>query len=214
MKIVIEGVPIPKARARIFNKRGQFSAFDPQHEEKKLTSIRMKNKAMRECYKFDTESIYKVVMWFYIPYPSKCSLSQIKEHSWGFDNILPQKPDISNYVKFYEDAANGILWYDDSSIVDLHAFKIYSSNPRTEIDIMKYEKNEIDSMVSNFVQTYSKEEFHELMLDMDNLANCYDPDDSSIEKLFHLAKQLVSFAEIHTDKLKKILIKSKKSHIS
>lgn len=35
------------------------------------------------------------------------------------------KPDLDNYIKAIFDAANNILWKDDSQIVDLHSFKIY-----------------------------------------------------------------------------------------
>ena len=45
------------------------------------------------------------------------------------------KPDLDNLVKFLLDAGNGIVWKDDSEIVEIHAEKFYSSYPRTEIVI-------------------------------------------------------------------------------
>jgi len=36
------------------------------------------------------------------------------------------KPDISNLLKFVEDVASGVLFHDDSLIVQVHARKIYS----------------------------------------------------------------------------------------
>lgn len=36
-----------------------------------------------------------------------------------------KRPDLDNYVKAFFDAANMILWDDDSQVVDLHAFKMY-----------------------------------------------------------------------------------------
>ena len=40
------------------------------------------------------------------------------------------KPDLSNLVKAVEDAANGILWNDDSQVVILHAKKAYDWEAR------------------------------------------------------------------------------------
>jgi Holliday junction resolvase RusA-like endonuclease len=45
------------------------------------------------------------------------------------------KSDTSNYVKGIEDALNGIIYKDDSQIVDLYAAKYYSDNPRVEISV-------------------------------------------------------------------------------
>jgi Holliday junction resolvase RusA-like endonuclease len=45
------------------------------------------------------------------------------------------KPDNSNYAKGIEDALNGIIYKDDSQIVDLTISKFYSDNPRVEISI-------------------------------------------------------------------------------
>src|SRR5699024_3155797 len=52
--------------------------------------------------------------------------------------ILPtNKPDITNYVKGIEDALNGIVYADDSQIVELIARKFYSHEPRIEITIQE-----------------------------------------------------------------------------
>lgn len=43
------------------------------------------------------------------------------------------KPDATNYAKGIEDALNGIIYKDDSQIVDLQIQKYYSDNPRVEL---------------------------------------------------------------------------------
>ena len=44
-------------------------------------------------------------------------------------------PDCSNLIKLYEDALNGTIWEDDSIICEIVASKVYSDNPRTEIQV-------------------------------------------------------------------------------
>jgi Holliday junction resolvase RusA-like endonuclease len=46
-----------------------------------------------------------------------------------------KKPDLSNIVKGVEDALNGVLYKDDSQIVNLSMEKYYSEEPRLEVTL-------------------------------------------------------------------------------
>jgi Holliday junction resolvase RusA-like endonuclease len=46
-----------------------------------------------------------------------------------------KKPDCTNLVKGIEDALNGILWRDDSQLVDVSLRKVYGDPPRVVIGI-------------------------------------------------------------------------------
>ena len=46
-----------------------------------------------------------------------------------------KKKDIDNFEKFVFDCLNDLCWKDDSQIAESHAQKVYSENPRTEIQI-------------------------------------------------------------------------------
>jgi len=46
-----------------------------------------------------------------------------------------KRPDVSNMIKAIEDALNGIVYRDDSQIVDLRATKTYSPSPGVRIRI-------------------------------------------------------------------------------
>ena len=51
-------------------------------------------------------------------------------------SLLPVKrPDLDNYTKAILDGANGLLWHDDSQIVDLLLYKRYDDTPRVEITV-------------------------------------------------------------------------------
>lgn len=46
--------------------------------------------------------------------------------------------DLDNLAKNCMDAANGVLYKDDSQVYELHTYKVYSGRPRTEITILEY----------------------------------------------------------------------------
>lgn len=63
------------------------------------------------------------------------------------------RPDIDNYFKLICDALNGIMWQDDALIVEARVQKLYSNNPRTEVEIEYYDagQDEIDRSLGAMV---------------------------------------------------------------
>ncbi len=45
------------------------------------------------------------------------------------------RPDLDNLVKAVKDALNGVLWRDDSQVIELEAKKIYGNPPGVEIEV-------------------------------------------------------------------------------
>lgn len=45
------------------------------------------------------------------------------------------KPDVDNYAKGIKDACTGIIWKDDSQVVELLVRKFYSMNPRAVVKV-------------------------------------------------------------------------------
>jgi Holliday junction resolvase RusA-like endonuclease len=45
------------------------------------------------------------------------------------------KPDLDNLVKALLDACNGILYHDDSQVIEINATKEYDINPHIEIEV-------------------------------------------------------------------------------
>ena len=53
----------------------------------------------------------------------------------GAPQICIKKKDLDNLEKFVFDCLNGLAWKDDKQVAASHARKVYSENPRTEIEI-------------------------------------------------------------------------------
>lgn len=152
MKIVIPGEPIAKARHRRRKLAdGRVIDYDPQSIQKNkvaqyLTAELksrfgedMKNMVM-EASDLASSNAFALDMTLYIPIPKSDTNSVRNAKLWG---LIPhnQKPDSSNLLKFYEDAANSILYQDDSMLCHVSAKKKWSDNPRTEINIMPLKKS-------------------------------------------------------------------------
>ena len=46
-----------------------------------------------------------------------------------------KKPDLTNLVKFIEDCMTGIVYKDDCCVCETSSRKVYSNNPRIEIEV-------------------------------------------------------------------------------
>lgn len=66
----------------------------------------------------------KVVVRFYLPKPKKPKY-----------NLPAVRPDLDNYLKAFLDACTGILYEDDSQIIDLHGLKLYSETPSVYVSV-------------------------------------------------------------------------------
>lgn len=170
MKITIPGDPIPKARARVTRKG---FAYDPQDKQKKqvrkileqeLKSYYEKNENRQEGYKLAQGLPLEVDWYFYMPIPKSFNLRKKNACKWGFIKHTT-KPDRSNIEKFYEDCANGILWYDDSQIITGKIQKKYchDDKPRTEIHMKPIEESNED--VKNIVSLFSPEDISAIFED-------------------------------------------------
>lgn len=118
---VIPGLPVPLARARFGAKR----VWDAQKEVRVMTGILLANAhGNRPLFK----GPLVVHMFFYFPVPQ--SYSKKKKQSL-IHELHAFKPDLSNLVKFVEDAATGILYKDDCQISRIAAYKRYAEEPQT-----------------------------------------------------------------------------------
>lgn len=129
MKIILPGKPIPKARPRF---RGKF-AYDSQKPEKYY--IQMQMHQFVETIANGLDLPYNQRLHIDLTFHTLIPKNPSERKRMAFIGQFPEtKPDLDNLIKFYLDCGNHILWRDDKLIVDLHAKKIYSLEPRTEIE--------------------------------------------------------------------------------
>ena len=117
----------------IAQKRHRFArgfVYDPSAKDKKIAYKEIKEQFDGEPY---TDAL-KITFTFNIKRP--------KSH-WNKYSLKPsapiyntKRPDIDNYVKFYMDCMNKVVYLDDSQVIELSAKKIYNDKESfTEIVI-------------------------------------------------------------------------------
>lgn len=110
---VIEGEPVCQERPRVISRGGKSWAYDPSAKEKK---------ALGMALLAHRKDILEGDLWLDIEF---------------FVGKGRKRVDLDNLVKGFLDAANGILFRDDSQIVKITAFLWRNSDrPSTEFDVM------------------------------------------------------------------------------
>lgn len=142
---VVPGKPTPLYRPR-FSRRG---TYNPQKEALAVFSLHLHSQFSNKK-PFAGSTHLEVI--FHMPIPQ--SLSKKKQKKlFGMYHI--KRPDLSNLIKFIEDAGNEIIFTDDCLITSIDAKKIYSFEPRTEIII---KETGDDFMVSELKKDFLNEE--------------------------------------------------------
>ena len=121
----VDANPVGKQRAR-YVKRGNFvQAYTPEKTRTYETLIRdAAIEAMGTSEPLETP----VTLYLYIrvPIPKSYSKKKLEACLNGMDQPI-KKPDASNILKSIEDGMNGIVYTDDSQIINLHVTKVYST---------------------------------------------------------------------------------------
>lgn len=93
------------------------------------------------------EGAIEVDVTFYLKAPqtiSKKPTPRAKVNTWErYKKFIAEiiwhakRPDLDNYIKALLDSIGdaGCVWNDDGQVCSIHAKKVYSPNPRIEIDI-------------------------------------------------------------------------------
>ena len=128
---LVEGNPVGKGRPK-FARRGNFvSTYTPtktrDYEDLIKESARQ---AMGSAEVLETP--VTVAIYITVPIPASYSKKRTEACLNGSEQPL-KKPDASNILKSVEDGLNGVVYKDDSQIVNIHVTKVYSSQGGVDI---------------------------------------------------------------------------------
>ena len=134
----IPGSPIGQGRPKFSTINGHAKAYDPEKSRNYKAYVRiLATQAMKEN---DFEMItgpcaIKIFSYFSLPPPT---LPQFKEAALASKERPTKKPDADNIVKATLPALNGLVYKDDSCIVELSCVKYYSDVPRVEVYVDEF----------------------------------------------------------------------------
>jgi len=127
----VDGVPVPKGRARYVRRGNHISTYTP---EKTRTYETLIKDAARQAMGVSEALQTPVSLYLYIrvPIPASATKKRLQAIADGSEKPT-KKPDASNVLKSVEDGMNGVVYKDDSQIVNIHVTKVYSSEPGVDI---------------------------------------------------------------------------------
>ena len=124
----IPGQPIPWKRPG-----GVKHRFDEQKYDKMIVGLQLRHQHTSQP-KFIGSLLFDIEFHFSIP-------QKVKNKEAWLGRYVTRTPDCSNLLKFYEDAAQGILFEDDKQIVQGTFRKIYGIDPKTVIRITELKES-------------------------------------------------------------------------
>nr|DAZ31979.1 MAG TPA: Endodeoxyribonuclease RusA [Caudoviricetes sp.] len=128
--------PKPQSRPRFGRNRAYEDGKMTQWKRNCVSQLRLLNPKIIE------KGAIFVSMTFYI-YPPK-RIAEVKKKRLELESeaiYVDKRPDIDNYIKAVLDCSNEILFKDDGQVAALSSQKLYSLNPRIEIEITSLEEN-------------------------------------------------------------------------
>jgi len=137
MKFVIYGEPKAKKRHKTFRRGNYVGQYNPSVEDE--NNIR----SQLIPHKPNTPLVGSLKLRLNIYKKIPKSFSKKKRIMAEKGEIRPDgRPDLDNYIKLFKDAANSILWKDDSQIVEYlpGTGKYYSETPRWEVELVSIEE--------------------------------------------------------------------------
>ena len=126
---IVPGAPVPKARPR-------FSRNGHTYTDKKTLDYERTVRLAYTVAKHDKlTGAIKATMLFYLPIAA--SDSKAKKFAKLRGEIRPtgHVGDTDNYQKSILDSINGVAYEDDCQVVEIHAEKWFSDNPRAVITL-------------------------------------------------------------------------------
>jgi Holliday junction resolvase RusA-like endonuclease len=130
---VVPGRPRGKQVARV-TRRGNYMPDQTTDEMEAIGWIA--SAAMEGRAPFPGPVELRFCAW--VPVPASWS-KRMREKALSHNALPVARPDGSNYQKLLEDGLNGIVWIDDSQVVNWFGFKRFSADPRLVVTVTELE---------------------------------------------------------------------------
>jgi Holliday junction resolvase RusA-like endonuclease len=130
-RLTLHGEPVPKARPRATSIGGHARLYTPGTTRK--YEDRVRKTALRDWRGSPLQDVaITLLACYYLPVPK--SWPQWRRDAALAGDVLPtSKPDIDNLTKSCLDGLCGVLFSDDSLIVEERTAKRYGAEPRVEL---------------------------------------------------------------------------------
>lgn len=139
ISFTVYGEPVAQGRPRASTFGGFVRMYDPKKSSDFKDYVRLA--ASQHAPGKLLEGPLVLQLRIYKPIPKSFSKKKTAQAEAG--QLRPtNKPDVDNYVKGIKDALKGVIWKDDSQVVDLVAGKYYGERPRVEITISEVMERE------------------------------------------------------------------------
>ena len=127
----VDADPVGKQRAR-YAKRGNFVQTYTPDKTRNYEAL-IKEAAIQAMGSNEIlETPVNLYLYIRAPIPKSLPKKRLEAYLNGSEKPI-KKPDASNVLKSVEDAMNGVVYKDDSQIVNIHVTKVYSSVPGVDI---------------------------------------------------------------------------------
>ena len=127
----VDGDPVGKQRAR-YAKRGNYVQTYTPDKTRNYESL-IKEAAIQAMGSNEIlETPVNLYLYIRVPIPKSYSKKRLEACLNGSEKPI-KKPDASNVLKSVEDAMNGVVYKDDSQIVNIHVTKVYASQSGIDV---------------------------------------------------------------------------------
>jgi len=139
VRFVVYGEPVSKERPRTvstYDRSGRRSVhtYTPKSTKEWEQEIAWAYKSLYKGHCFHKPSVLRMVIDAYLSIPGSKS-KKMKEKMKAGEVRPIGKRDVDNIAKAVADAGNGLIYDDDTQIVEMTVRKFYSDEPRVEIYI-------------------------------------------------------------------------------
>jgi Holliday junction resolvase RusA-like endonuclease len=125
--LFIPGNPVPQGRPRACIRGKHASVYeDAKSKDWKRTVRFLANVGLPDMWELIAGAI-NLQITFKLLRPKSVSVKKRPEPIC--------RPDLDNLIKAVKDALTGVLWYDDSQIIELEAKKVYDNPPGVDITV-------------------------------------------------------------------------------